>query len=292
MEHDEQFQVEFKSRFIMVNYDAVMGGQLTSHEIAVYVVMCAFANNIDKSCFPSYQTLADRAGCSRRTAIRAVSRLSELGFIEKQAQCSKAGDSKSNLYLIMTSLPVRKAPATGNAKNNQNMDKSVDNMLINDGKTSENQKVVPGSHHPSGYGALPLVSGSHHPGDSQSHELYISNYKDNFNYPLSIPPATTRYDRNAWERLKEEIEYGYFEREMPDRMNTVDLLMWVILMLRQEAAPESKRLLADINSSVVNAFLEDLKEKDITEVRNYSAWLKKVFIEFLRKYDAHMKDFW
>lgn len=33
-------QVIYESRFIRVNYDAIMGGQLNAFEVAVYVVLC------------------------------------------------------------------------------------------------------------------------------------------------------------------------------------------------------------------------------------------------------------
>ena len=69
-------------RFIRLDQETV--GRLRPTELAVYVALCAFADGKNRSCFPSYATLARRAGCSRRTAIRAVSGLEKLGLARRQ----------------------------------------------------------------------------------------------------------------------------------------------------------------------------------------------------------------
>ena len=65
--------------FVMVDYAVVMSGQLSVYELAVYLVLCAYADSLEGTCFPSYQTIAGKAGCSRRKAIDAVARLESLG---------------------------------------------------------------------------------------------------------------------------------------------------------------------------------------------------------------------
>ena len=52
--------------FVMVDYAVVMSGQLSVYELAVYLVLCAYADSREGTCFPSYQTIAGKAGCSRR----------------------------------------------------------------------------------------------------------------------------------------------------------------------------------------------------------------------------------
>ena len=73
---------------------------------------------------------------------------------------------------------------------------------------------------------------------------------------------------------------------MPDKLPFIDGLMAAICVLQKEDALENRRLLAGIDSCVVLEFMEDMKNKNLAEVRNYSAWLKKVFMEFLRRRDA------
>lgn len=85
-------------RFIRLDQETV--GRLRPTELAVYVALCAFADGKNRSCFPSYATLARRAGCSRRTAIRAVSGLEKLGLVIKQEQRSVKGDPTANLYVL------------------------------------------------------------------------------------------------------------------------------------------------------------------------------------------------
>lgn len=64
--------------------------------------------------------------------------------------------------------------------------------------------------------------------------------------------------------------------------------MAAITALRREDAPENLRLLSDVDSLAVLEFMEEMKSKNLADVRNYSAWLKKVFLEFLRRRDAEL----
>ena len=77
-------QFRRKRPFVMVDYAVVMNGQLSVYELAVYLVLCAYADSREGTCFPSYQTIASKAGCSRRKAIDAVARLESPGLIRKE----------------------------------------------------------------------------------------------------------------------------------------------------------------------------------------------------------------
>lgn len=293
--NQENFSVRFENRFIMVNYDVIMSGLLTAYEIAVYVTLCAYASNTDRSCFPSYSTLARRAGCCRSTAIRAIARLEELGFIEKQNQSSKAGDSTSNLYTIKTAVTVQKEKPSSepdSPEQSGRVEKSVDNLLITSEETSDSEGVVCDTDHGGVSDTLPPVYDIHHPGVPDTPELYRDNYKDLYNYPHSIYPRVGARSDAEREELKEAIEYDYFEQELPDRLAFVDLLVEVILSLRHEDKPENRRLLAELDSLSVMEFMDDIKGKDLSEVRNTFAWTRTVFMEFLRRRDLLLKDFW
>lgn len=52
-------------------------------------------------CFPSYEVLAKKISKSKRTAIRAVEKLAELGFVQKEKRELKDGTSSANLYKII-----------------------------------------------------------------------------------------------------------------------------------------------------------------------------------------------
>lgn len=273
-----RIQAEYENRFVMLNYDAVMGGQLTANELAVYVILCAFASNTDRTCFPSYRTLAGKAGCCRRTVISIVARLEELGYIEKQNQSSGAGDSTSNRYIIKSSVTKAKTDPASVLENT-----NVDNQSLS-------AKPVQEVHHSGAPDSPPPVHGLHHCGAGATPELNIFKYTY-FNYPHLSIRADAGED-GTMDLLKTEIDYEYFETELPDRLPFLDSLIAVILSLRREDKPENQRLLAGIDSCAITEFMEDIKDKDICDVRNLSAWLRTVFMEFLRKRDAQLKDFW
>lgn len=259
------------------------------------MTLCAYASNMDRSCFPSYSTLARRAGCCRSTAIRAIARLEELGFIEKQNQFSKAGDSASNLYTIKTAVTVQKEKPSREpvpSEESELVEKSVDNLPATASEAPDSEGVVYDTDHGGVSDTLPPVYDVHHPGVPDTPELYRDNYKDFYNYPHSIYPRAGAQADAERNELKETIEYDYFEQELPDRLAFVDLLVEVILSLRHEDNPENRRLLAELDSLAVMEFIEDIKGKDLSEVRNTFAWTRTVFMEFLRRRDLLLKDFW
>lgn len=92
--------------FVMVDYAVVMSGQLSVYELAVYLILCAYADSREGTCFPSYQTIARKAGCSRRKAIDAVARLESLGLIRKEVRKNPCGDNTSNLYTVVAAPPL------------------------------------------------------------------------------------------------------------------------------------------------------------------------------------------
>ena len=76
---------------------AIEDENLDIYESHIYTVICYYADKEENTCFPSFNTIADKAGCSRRKAIDAVNNLVEYGYIEKE----KREDNRSNLYTIV-----------------------------------------------------------------------------------------------------------------------------------------------------------------------------------------------
>lgn len=54
----------------------------------------------------SYQHIADQMGCNRRTVIRAVNRLVELGLIVKEERTRKTGQTITNRFYINFNSPA------------------------------------------------------------------------------------------------------------------------------------------------------------------------------------------
>ncbi|WP_347130267.1 helix-turn-helix domain-containing protein, partial [Neglectibacter timonensis] len=258
----------------------------------------------NRSCFPSYATLARRAGCSRRTAIRAVSGLEKLGLVIKQEQRSVKGDPTANLYVLteqrtledrgtvfrepeVPAVPEKAAePEEGQKEQSEiNSLKSARESRRREEKMPS--RPVPACHRSDDKKSPPPVLNCHHPSDKLAPELEELN-KPQWNKSHSIPPSSAlRRDRER-ERVKEKLEYGYFAENMPDKLPFLDKLIAVMLELRREDAPENRRVLEAVDSTVILDFLEEMKEKQraLMGVRNTSAWLKKVFLEFLWKREA------
>ena len=66
----------------------------------VLAVLCSYAND-ENVAFPSYQTVANDIGISRRKSIEIVADLEKLGCIRKVTQKSNKGDSTANDYKVL-----------------------------------------------------------------------------------------------------------------------------------------------------------------------------------------------
>ena len=68
-------------------------------EIAVYGVLCRYCNP-GTTAWPSYSSIAERAGCSKPTAIKAVRRLIKIGLLKKTRRRIDTDRMNSNLYEV------------------------------------------------------------------------------------------------------------------------------------------------------------------------------------------------
>jgi biotin operon repressor len=70
----------------------------------VYVVLCSHAKK-DGPCFPSVNTIAREASCSRAKVFEAIKRLEEMGAISRSSQVFEGRGQTSNLYEILDINP-------------------------------------------------------------------------------------------------------------------------------------------------------------------------------------------
>lgn len=232
-----------KAPFVMVNKAVLMDETLSVYDKAVYCILCAYADEDSRSCFPSYQTIARKAGCSRRKAISVVAHLEGLGLIEKKEQRNAIGDSTSNLYMVK---PMN-APG----------EQSDENYAL-----ADKQQAVLSEY------------------DVSAHGLFKQKQLNE--------TQSSIYCTEAFNKLKEQIEYDYFEENFSDRIGFIDSLIGYMLELRQESRPDIRRLLDSVDSTVIMEFLEEMKGKSFADVRNIGAYIKKSFAEFLREREVLM----
>jgi DNA-binding Lrp family transcriptional regulator len=85
--------------FTMVQNEIIDEDNLTVYEKMVYIVLCRFASNKTDRCYPSYETIAKRAGCSRPKCIQVVKSLIEKGLISKEMRKGEH-EFMTNYYYI------------------------------------------------------------------------------------------------------------------------------------------------------------------------------------------------
>jgi hypothetical protein len=78
----------------------VYGSQLGPHGIAVYAALARFANH-DQECWPTYRTITDRTGVSRRQIVREIEKLEDLKIIAITRRVDEKGQRTSHLYTLL-----------------------------------------------------------------------------------------------------------------------------------------------------------------------------------------------
>ena len=90
-----------KEPFVMVESRILQSGELSVYEKTVYCVLCSFADNKTGICYPSYETIAARAGCSGRKAIACIEILAEKGCCERKNGQRKMAEIRQIFIICM-----------------------------------------------------------------------------------------------------------------------------------------------------------------------------------------------
>lgn len=88
--------------FTMVDNEIIDDiNRFNKSEVLAYMVLARYANN-DDSCFPSYNTIAAKMRCSKRTAIDAIDSLEKKGVIKKQTRKNENNkENNTNIYKLV-----------------------------------------------------------------------------------------------------------------------------------------------------------------------------------------------
>lgn len=101
---DTRTVIDFrKRRFVQVTREVLHNeAKLTKPaEIAVYAVLCMYADNDEKTSHPSVATIAKKSRCSERAVHRALATLKDAGYIEIINRADKNGFRTSNQYALL-----------------------------------------------------------------------------------------------------------------------------------------------------------------------------------------------
>lgn len=154
------------------------GAKLGPHCIAAYNVLVMYANANDQTAYPSFQTIADLTGMSRRQAVREIEKLKTNNIIRVDERTEVNPESGKPHYLtnIFT--------------------------LLHPDEWGELDKCL---HEPSDSESLPLVTVSQQPSDSLSPPLVTQSHLNNTqlnNTQLTRgnPPADS-LDDTSWQAI-------------------------------------------------------------------------------------------
>lgn len=86
--------------FTMVANELIMCEDMSPILKTVYSIACCYASSQDASCYPSYTTIARKAGICRSTAIKAIRELIAADLLSKETKQNTKQEFTSNTYVV------------------------------------------------------------------------------------------------------------------------------------------------------------------------------------------------
>ncbi|MFL1471466.1 conserved phage C-terminal domain-containing protein [Paraclostridium bifermentans] len=90
-----------KKDWFFVENELIDRDDLTIYEKMIYIVLARHSND-SSCCFPSYKTIAMKAGCSDRKVMKTIESLEEKKLICKKERKTSNNKQMSNMYFIMS----------------------------------------------------------------------------------------------------------------------------------------------------------------------------------------------
>lgn len=177
------------NHFLRGGYGRVLG----PYGIAVYNVLCLHADGKSQQAFPSYQTIADLSGMSRRQVIRTIKKLEALNLIHVERS---NGEAPNRITLLAISAwkrldPVnRKADQVPQSQPHGEADRPV--TLSHPPGDSESPVTL--SHPPGDSESPPPVTLSH-PNKTHINKTQITNIKGGKGLAVMSSPASGKAAR-------------------------------------------------------------------------------------------------
>lgn len=87
--------------------DWVTNSEVSHGAYRLYGVLCTYASRDTSTCYPSYQTLAGRLGCSKRNVMRYTKELVDIGALKVTSRRNpeSPNESATNEYTLITQPP-------------------------------------------------------------------------------------------------------------------------------------------------------------------------------------------
>lgn len=226
------------------------------HKVVLSVI-CSYSNSSNIA-FPSYQTIADDSGISRRKVIDIISELVNLGCIRKTERRSTKGDHTANDYEVLIGKAGFALPGENSAPPGDEYNAPPDE-----------QSSLPG-------GECPAPRG-----EQRAPNQYINN---NINHSFNnINPSITADEMDKMtQRIKENIDYDILKEKYTDGM--LDELISVMAEAicgksgtvriggNEFAREVVKSQLLKITDEHVEYVLDCIK-KNTTKIRNIKAYM-------------------
>lgn len=156
-----------KTNWFWIQNEIIDSEELTIYEKMVYMVLVRHANE-GSACFPSYKSIAKKAGCSDRQVMKVIKSLEEKKLVKKVIRKQK--DKKENDTNVYYVLSFKEENTT--KKNNENTEHVMN--TIHHPSEHDSQHVMNEIHHPSEHDSPPVMNGVH-PNNTNINNTNINN---------------------------------------------------------------------------------------------------------------------
>lgn len=126
--------------FARADIDVVRDNTLSITARLIFTVLCTFADKEKRGCWPSNETVAEAAGVSERTLIRAYKELETRGVITREARFANGQQSSSYTLIVGHNAPCYGGVTDGRAGVSPVTDRTrINEQDIKDSLTREAQ---------------------------------------------------------------------------------------------------------------------------------------------------------
>ena len=121
-----------KDNYFAIIPEWVLYAGISAHAVKLYCVLARYADKDTGDCFPSRNTIAEKAGFSERTISKATAELVLIGALIVKRRFSDDGGYMSNLYTVITAKPLSHASTTPSGESATTYDANMPLALVPD----------------------------------------------------------------------------------------------------------------------------------------------------------------
>ena len=268
---------------------AMLDFRLSWQAKAIYAYFCSFAG-AGSVAFPSKATIIQDLGISARSYYTHLKTLISTGYLSVE-QCKTGGRFHVSNYYLNDSVPAGDSGSGEAKKHDRRRKKAMSENLQREPQKPKRHALSEKLQCGKKICSRMSEKGMSQKGMSENLPCNINNKSNIINSFQNINRSvrlTGNEDRRK--QIQEQIEYIYFQHQMPDKLPVVDIIVQYLTEFWQQPIRFNKHsppiqcspsLLTGVSSCTVLEFLEHIVGKPVQGIKKPYQYFRSAFYQFL-----------